>query len=844
MAEEQKGATPAPNAAGAEGAESLEGGSYEVIQRRLVAEAKELTRRTDQLNERRKAVYGGSELALLETVRVRTENNCVPRDIKNIGGRLLFAFNVFIGLRSETEVKDVFSLHELVETKDGVDLPELPADQGAFLQNEAFIRDFKDIYRYNKDTRLLSLRRTEARLLAIFQIGAELRDQRVFRWGLAKDGSLSYIDARGEDDNRLPRSQDFEWRLATREDQVPGPFPHISILDEVFVETIGGDLTIKVEDNTQTGRGIYSEPVDDPNQTLDDAEIQYAKVGALILLRIKPFREETRRYLVFNTRSKKVVRIDSIGLACLTLPEDQGIVFPGGYYLRTGAYKVFDADTRNLEYRKTIKAPNGEDVLYVFHRPEDGYYLLLPYNLIRKEVSTPLACHGYSVFDDGRMLTFREASPEPTRVHAMQLWKTPFVSPDRAAVAPKDGGFIGKIGNAELVRGISEAYTLARHCEAEEPTRQTYEDIIGGARRMGDAYYWLGHAETFDLKSQAEQLRRTAELVIDEFEKVSAIRKRAHEALVEAEARQSELLLLVRPDDLKSAESFMGALTDLRKQRGQLIQLRELRYMSLPRVDALEGEVKARFEEVSRSCVGFLLTKGSLTPLTARLDTFVAAVEKAQKAAELATLGKDLDRIGDGLSLLNEVVSGLAIDDATARTQILESVSEVYGQQNRARAVLAGRKRELGAAEAKAEFLVQSKLLGQAITAAVARADSPNDATRSWPSCSSSWRSWRANSASCPNTWPSWPKNGRRPVTPCRRAARRSSTNASAAPKASLRRPIDSSPGWPNGPSPSSRPTSCMPISRPTRWCRSSATWPKTSSPWASRSKPRSWRAS
>jgi hypothetical protein len=726
MAEPQQGAAPKDTgAAAAEGAESLEGGSYEVIQKRLVTEAKELSRRTDQLNERRKAVFGGSELVLLETVRVRTENNCVPRDIKNIGGKLLFAFNVFIGLRSETEVKDVFSLHELVQTKDGVDLPELPKEAQGFLQNEAFVRDFKDIYRYNKDTRLLSLRKTEARLLAMFQIGAELRDQRVFRWGLAKDGSLSYIDARGEEDNRLPRAQDFEWRLAGREDQVPGPHPHLSILNEVFVETIGGDLTIKIEDNTQSGRGIYSEPVDDANQTLDDAEIAYARVGVLILLKIKPFREESHRYLVFNTRTKKVVRIDSVGLACLTLPEDQGIVFPGGYYLRTGEYKVFDADTTNLHYRKTIKAPNGEDVLYVFHRPEDGFYLLLPYNLIRKEVSTPLSCHGFCLFEDGRMLTFRDSSAEPTRVHAMQLWKTPFVSAELAAVVPKDGGYLAKVGNAELVRGISEAYTLARLCDSDDPTRQTYEDLIAGARRMVDAYYWLGHVEAFDLKSQAEQLRRTGELVIDEFEKVSAIRKRAQEALVAAEARQSEILSHVRPDDLKSAEAFMGALTDLRKQRGQLITLRELRYMPMARVDALENEVKARFEEVSRSCVGFLLTPGSLTPLTARLDTFVAAVEKSQKAAEVATLGKDLDRIGDGLSLLNEVVSGLAIEDATARTKILEAVSEVYAQQNRARAILSGRRKELGSAEAKAEFVVQTKLLGQAITAAVARAESP-----------------------------------------------------------------------------------------------------------------------
>ena len=62
---------------------------------------------------------------------------------------------------------------------------------------------------------------------------------------------------------------------ATRDDQRNGIYPHVSIMDKVFVETIGGDLTIKVEDNTETGKGVYSEPVDDADQNLDDAEIYY-----------------------------------------------------------------------------------------------------------------------------------------------------------------------------------------------------------------------------------------------------------------------------------------------------------------------------------------------------------------------------------------------------------------------------------------------------------------------------------------------------------------------------------------------------------------------------------------
>ncbi len=51
--------------------------------------------------------------------------------------------------------------------------------------------------------------------------------------------------------------------MATRENYVLGTHPHVNILDQVFVETVEGDLTIKVENNTSTGLGIYSEPVED-----------------------------------------------------------------------------------------------------------------------------------------------------------------------------------------------------------------------------------------------------------------------------------------------------------------------------------------------------------------------------------------------------------------------------------------------------------------------------------------------------------------------------------------------------------------------------------------------------
>src|SRR4051812_20360571 len=103
---------------------SLEGGSYEVIRRRLLERAAELGARAEQLNQKRKQLFGGGELTLLATERLRTENNCTPRDVVSVNGQLLFGFEVFIGLKTETRVQDVLSLFRFSKTETGYDLSQ------------------------------------------------------------------------------------------------------------------------------------------------------------------------------------------------------------------------------------------------------------------------------------------------------------------------------------------------------------------------------------------------------------------------------------------------------------------------------------------------------------------------------------------------------------------------------------------------------------------------------------------------------------------------------------------------------------------------------------------------
>jgi hypothetical protein len=703
----------------------LEGGSYEVIRRRLLERATELAAKAEALNERRKKLFGGGELTLTATERVRTENNCTPRDVVSVDGQLLFGFQVFIGLKTETRVQDVVSLFKFAKSDAGYDLSQQPFEgAGAFLADPEFDKQFKEAFRYYKDARLLQLMRTETRLLIAVQIGATVNDYKVFRFAIDAKGRLSFMDARGEDDYKPPRRHPFEWTATRREDQVAGPHPHINISNEVFVETVNGDLTIKIENNTQDGLGIYREPVDDPNQTLDDAEIAYARVAGLLLLKIKPFREQKTRYFIYNARTQDVLRVDALGVACVELPEDHGLIFPGGYYLTSGERKLFDGDAQGLEFRRVVSSPNGEDVMYVFYRAEQGEYELLPYNLIAKEVRNPIRANGYSLFPDGTMLVFRTET-EPTRLHPVQIWQTPFTTAEFAAAAPTDGSYLAKVGNAALVNGISELLSIKKLAALEKPTRRTFDDLVTASRRAIDTHYWLGHAEMGGLLETLTELFKTSELIVDEFEKQLALERKAREAVAAAEKSQAELLERVRPAELKTVEAYLGGLSDLKRQRGTLITLKEVRSIDVARVVALEDAVATRFLEVSRACVDFFLAENAFQPLLDRLDVVVDSVGKSSKTTELHPLRKELETVHEGLTLLSETIASLPIEDPTVRTKILDGTSSAFGQQNRARAVLDSRHKELGASEGRAEFGVQFKLLSQSVTSALALATTP-----------------------------------------------------------------------------------------------------------------------
>ncbi|QDT38624.1 DNA repair ATPase [Stratiformator vulcanicus] len=693
----------------------LERGTYEILRGRLQAQGKELRQRLATLNERRKEIFGSVDVELVGTERITTDHNCFPRDIVAIGDQLLFGYNVHFGLKTERNLVDVFAQYKFREG--GFHTESL-----SLLSGDDFAKDFRDIYRYYKDARFARFVTKGPHLFLQMQVGKSATDFKTLKW-LNRGGEFRYLDNRSDHEVKDPPQHEFEWKRTTREQHIHGLHPHVNILDRVFVETVGGDLTVKVEDNTDSGEGIYAEPVDNPDQVLDDAEIHYATVGNLILMRVRPYQEQEFRYLVFNDKQKQVTRIDAIANACVLLPEDQGLIFPNGYYLQTGDYKTFDGIPSGTRYRQRILSPNGEDFLYVFYEPLDGTYVLLRYNLIAQQVDTPLICNGFTVFDGGELICFK-AHEEPQKHHAIQIWQTPFSS-EAISTPEVTESFLGKIGNRDLVRGMGECQEVLSLLDKDDSYENLYVDLVRTTTDIIDSYFWIGREEAADLRVPLDGVRDAAQSAIDEYEKVVRIRRTTEERTLAARQKVDQIRSSIGRRRFDEIQDFVDTLGELRAARGEVIGLRDLKYVELDLVDELERSLVDQAESVSRRTVEFLLKDDALKPFIAAIQEASEGVPQLETVAAARSLGERIDKTASELEMLIEVVSNLDIDDATKRTQIIDDISSVFASVNRTRSSLKNRRQELASVEGRAEFASQMKLISQSVAGYLDVADTP-----------------------------------------------------------------------------------------------------------------------
>lgn len=702
-----------------------QGGSYEVIKRRLVENAKSLSSKTENLNNARIEQFGSLKQQLLSTFNIHSENNAIPVDMAAVNGRVLIGYNVTLGMKTNTKLEDVFSLYQLKRDGDECHSEYIPLT-GSLLDHPEFLRAFNGLFSYYKEARLYQFINERDALYIIFQIGKTNEDLKVFKWEKDREGHYQYV-GEGSTLEVLEKTKNkFNgWVKTDRSNFVAGKFPHVSILDKLFVETIGGDLTIKIENNTDDGHGIYTEPVDNAHQNLEDADIAYIDAGESVVLRIKPFQEKDYRYFIYNSITQKVIRCDGIGMSCIQLPENHGFIFSNGYYLKSGEHKIFDIDP-NYNYLTQIKSQNGEDYMYVFFNPTSRNYVLYPYSLVTKSISNPIFTNGYCLLQDGSLFVIK-SHEEASRVHPIQLWRTSFLSDVEYAKMRKESvnNFYTKIGNAELVRCVSDIYTILTLVDKKEVTMSLYESIIKFSTKLVDDYHWLGQSEAFNIKEAVNALIETSVLVINEFEKVVAIQKQAKETIEAAKATQKSLISSSKVITDKDVSKYIQMLGKLKAHLGYLITIRSQRYIDVEDVAEMEEEVNQARNNVNEKLIKLLQEKTSFDYYHNEIASIEKNIAAVKKLVDLEKSETALEELISQINIVNDEINDISFKDATVVSIILDSISTVFAKLNQVKAKIKNVKKGLMSTESKLEFTAQMNLLSQTVSSSLTISDTP-----------------------------------------------------------------------------------------------------------------------
>jgi hypothetical protein len=684
--------------------EQLNSGTYEIIQNRLNEQKNDLIQRLQKLNENRKNIFGGVDFSLIANERISTDHTCIAKDIYSLGDQLIFGSNAHLGLQTEINISDVFSIYKINNNR-------FEPQDYTLINDEVFIDEFKNLYKYYRNTFFARFAFTENYLYMVFQLSESTTDIKAFKW-LIKENKLIYINSRSASETSYPPQHGFVWTKATRDMQRSGKHPHISLADKVFVESIGGDITIKVEDNTDTGKGIYSEDVLHKDQNLDDAEIHFCDLDNLVLFKIKPY-QETERYFIYNHKEKKVSRADALRYSGLLLPENQGVLFSNGYALQTGGLKVISQDENRLYYLKTVIEPNGENFLYVFYDDKTNNYQLISYNIITQTIETPIRCSGFTFLNDGKLIYLRE-SIETTKHHLAQIWQTPF-SKELAPNIEKADSLLYKIGNKDIVRVMAESQELITLLNKKDSYSGLYDDIVKLSTFILDTYYFLNEDEVQKLDVPLKEIRGIAHSAINEYEKVVEQKKNTEEALEKIKHACEKILDDTKRLHYSQLTEYIDALSQIRALRGDVAGARELKYADTALLDLLDKSLADRYTELSNACVDFLLQEGALLPYEEKAQKISEDIIALQKAIDAKTIEENINILSSQLELLVDIVNNLKIEDTSQSTQIIENISLIFARLNQERLELSKRKREISGKELASDFQAQITLFDQSV---------------------------------------------------------------------------------------------------------------------------------
>nr|WP_311196115.1 DNA repair ATPase [Antarcticibacterium sp. 1MA-6-2] len=381
--------------------------------------------------------------------------------------------------------------------------------------------------------------------------------------------------------------------------------------------------------------------------------------------------------------------------------------------MQTGEYKLLGNGIDNVKFEQKIASPNGEDYLYVFYSSKEGLYNLMSYNIITQEILTPIICNGFTILKNGELCYFKTEN-EQTKHHVIQIWQTPYLKGDFMPSQHEDT-LLYKIGNKDIVKAMAEVNGLVNLLNKEDNYGGLYLDISKFSKDILDSYYWLPEPDAQQLNEPISEINKAANAAIDEFEKVVQLKKNAQQQTHEIREKAEALFAKIKSSPYKTINDFVFFLTELRKLRGEVINLKDVRYVDAEFITELEAEIAEQTQKISEKCVKFLLDEKALQPYQKSVQEKQQALEKVSKVVEIKKLEEEVNQIAADLELLIEIVSNLDIEDTAHSTKIIDNISLIFATINQLKAALRNKKTSLGSAEARADFAAQLKLIDQSI---------------------------------------------------------------------------------------------------------------------------------
>lgn len=279
-----------------------------------------------------------------------------------------------------------------------------------------------------------------------------------------------------------------------------------------------------------------------------------------------------------------------------------------------------------------------------------------------------------------------------------------------------------KIGNADLVSGLSELFSIINLINKDEVTTNLYENIIETSRLLIDGYHWLKNDFSNHIDKDLVEIIETSELVIEEFEKVKSIQKSAIETFLSVEKDQKELISEIKLTSSDHAPDYVLLLNDVNKHIGNLISVQSQRYIDIEAIDLLMASIKDEKEKINKLLLNLLKEEKSFVSYFKTIESVNDELKSVKKVAEIIPLEESLDDVNQNIILINNEVNEIETNDPTITSKILDHVSAVFSKLNQVNARIKQTKKSFLSKEAEAQFASQFKLLTQSVSNSLNRA--------------------------------------------------------------------------------------------------------------------------